>query len=318
MELLLTLLVLITTAFLLVAFMLSLQRQDVIKQRLDIYTRTPKTAAGESRLKPQIDLAGLLSRVSRVFASRSYTQKVQADLVRAGIPLKGEEFVTIWLGLALLVPGLVWLMTLNWGLAFLAVAAGGIGPHLYLKSRIEKRRLQLNQQLGDALIIMANALRAGFSFQQAMETVRQELPAPISLEFEWTLREMNLGAGTEEALLNIGERAGSEDLDMVVTAVLIQRQVGGNLAAIMENISHTIRERARIKGEIRTLTAQGRISGLIIGFLPVILFFFLLTINPTYMSVMLNHPAGIYMLGGALVSEIIGALIINKIVEIDY
>ena len=145
----------------------------------------------------------------------------------------------------------------------------------------------------------------------------QELPL-ISEEFGIALREIHLGANLEDALLNMGTRAGSEDLDMVISAVLIQRQAGGNLAQILENIAGTIRERTRIKGEIKTLTAQGRISGLVIGFLPVGLLFALLIINPGYISTMLDTSLGCILLGIAFGSELLGAFIISRIVKIDY
>ncbi len=321
MEIVLSLLVFLGIAFLGPAVFFTFRKGDSVQDRLESYTKGgPAREEEEDKNKPvaHIDVSQLLPRISRVFASRSYTQKVQIDLVQADIPLKGEEYLTIWVGLILILPILMYLLTFNMGLAILFFFLGALGPKLYLNHCIEKRRLQLNQQLGDALIIMANALRAGFSFQQAMETVRRELPPPISMEFGWALREMNLGVGTEEALLNMGERAGSDDLDMVISAVLIQRQVGGNLAQILDNISRTIRERARMKGEIKTLTAQGRISGIVIGLLPVGLLFLLVIINPTYMSVLLDSSLGYMMLAGAFFSELIGAFIISKIIKIDY
>jgi tight adherence protein B len=173
------------------------------------------------------------------------------------------------------------------------------------------------RMLGDALVIMANALRAGFGFQQAMDAVRKEMPAPISTEFSWTLREMNLGFGTEEALLNMSKRVGNESLDMVITGIIIQRQIGGNLAEILDNISNTIRERARIKKEIRVLTAQGRMSGAVIGLLPVILIGIMLIINPSYFNYMIQDSRGILILAAAGVSEILGIILIKRITQVD-
>lgn len=313
-----SLLVFLAVAFLIAGLFLSQRKEEEIKERLLNYTRNSKQTLEGEKSGLHLDVGRLLASVSRVFASYSYTARLQEDLIRADIPLKGEEYLTIWVGLAAGIPVVLYLLTMNWALAVTAALVGLIGPKMYVNARIESRRHKLNQQLGDALIIMANALRAGFSFQQAMETVRRELPPPISTEFEWCLREMNLGASTEESLLNMGSRAASDDLDMVISAVLIQRQVGGNLAQILENISRTIRERARIKGEIRTLTAQGRISGLIIGLLPVVLLLLLCIINPTYMSTMTGNTMGLLILGGAFFAEIIGVFIIKKLVEVDF
>jgi tight adherence protein B len=165
---------------------------------------------------------------------------------------------------------------------------------------------------------MSNALRAGFSFMQAMDMVGREMPDPISKEFSRTYREISLGAITEEALQKMVKRVSSDDLDLLVTAVLIQRQVGGNLAEVLDNISHTIRERIRIKGEIRTLTAQGRISGLIIGIIPPCLIVLLLLINPSYMQPLLYTQLGWMMLAAGACTEFIGILLIKKIISIDY
>ncbi|MGE5398735.1 MAG: type II secretion system F family protein [Chitinophagales bacterium] len=314
MDLMLALVFLCTIMFFLAALVLSFRRGNEVQDRLKVYAGETKDD-GEKR---HINILEILTRFSRVFASQSYAETIQVELLQAGIPLRGEEYLTIWAGLVAVLPVLSWIITFNWGLTILVACLGAIGPKLYLKSKVDNRRQALNQQLGDALVIMANALRAGFSFQQAMDTVRRELPPPISAEFEWTLREMNLGVGTEEAMENMVRRVGSDDLEMMVSAVLIQRQVGGNLAQILDNISRTIRERARIKREIKTLTAQGRTSGLIIGLLPVALLFLLLIVNPTYMGTLLHSSIGYLMLGIAFTSELIGVLVIKKMVEIEY
>ncbi len=317
MDLIIAMLIGLAVGSAVLAVGVNVNREEQIQERLFRYIES-RVEEEEQQEKTRINLRQILEKISRVFASTSYTQRVQYDLLLAGIPVKGEEYLTLWGGLTFVLPVLVFILTFNVALTVLVLILGAVVPKLYLQSRIDGRRQKLNQQLGDALIVMANALRAGFSFQQAMDTVCRELPAPISTEFGLVLREMNLGAGSEEALLNMGERVGSDDLDMVISAVLIQRQAGGNLAQILDNIAGTIHERARIKRQIKTLTAQGRISGLIIGCLPVALLFFLLIINPSYMSVMLNSSIGYLLLGGAFCSELIGAFIISKIVKIDF
>jgi len=307
-------------AFLVLAFFRTVDRKSEVKDRLERYAAgiaDPEKDEQERQPKAGLYLRALFERASSVFASKSFTEKIQVDLLQAGIPLKGEEFITAWLITAVCLPGLTWLASRNWPLVLLALLFGTLGPRLYLGQKKAERLKAFNQQLGDALVIMANALRAGFGFQQAMETVRRELPPPISTEFEWTLREIRLGSTTEESLQNLSDRVKSDDLDMVITAILIQRQVGGNLAQILDNISRTIRDRTRIKGEIRTLTAQGRLSGIIIGLLPVGLLFVLLVLNPGYMTPFLKSPTGVYMLAGAAVSEMIGLVVIRRIVDID-
>lgn len=259
-----------------------------------------------------------ISNLSKIFASRSITREIQAHLLRAGIPLKGEEYLTIWLIAIIFTPGILYIFTINsWSIP-IGILLGGFLPRIYLKQKQDARLQSFNQQLGDALVTMANGLRAGFGFQQAMDSVRRELPDPIAAEFAWTLREMNLGCSHEEALVNMGQRVGSDDLDMIITGIIIQRQVGGNLAEILDNISGTIRERARIKREIKVLTAQGRLSGLIIGLLPLVLIAVMLLINPEYFNVMIKDIRGIVMLAMAVVLEITGFILINKIIDIDW
>jgi len=180
-----------------------------------------------------------------------------------------------------------------------------------------KRRKAFNSQLGDALILIANSLRTGYSFMQASDMVAQEMRPPISSEFARAVKEMNLGVTIEEALANLGKRINSEDLDLVLTAVLIQRQVGGNLSEVLDNIARTIRERVRIRGEIRTLTAQGRISGVIVSLLPIVLGLIIYLLNPEYVKLLFVHPFGKILLGVAGLGQVIGILVIRRIVDIE-
>jgi tight adherence protein B len=152
---------------------------------------------------------------------------------------------------------------------------------------------------------------------QAADMVAQEMRPPISTEFARTVKEMNLGITMENSLGNLAKRIESEDLDLVMTAVLIQRQVGGNLAEVLDNIARTIRERVRIRGEIRTLTAQGRVSGIIISLLPLVMGVIIYVLNPTYIRVLFVNPIGQIMLGVSLAGQVVGILIIRRIVDIE-
>ncbi|WP_242848976.1 type II secretion system F family protein [Syntrophomonas palmitatica] len=306
--------VLVTTTV--IAVWRSVSSYDIYQERLaQLETNENPTSIENS--EKRLFLKPLINSITRVFASQSLARTLQFKLFRAGIPLKGEEYVALWIGSIFLAPLAMYLPTRNiWALP-IGLFLGLCLPHIYLKSRMDKRLQLLNQQLGDALVIMANALRAGIGFQQAMDAVKRELPDPISAEFAWTLREMNLGMSHEEAMLNLGRRVGSDDLDMIITGIIIQRQVGGNLAEILDNISSTIRERTKIKRQIKVLTAQGRLSGLIIGLLPVVLIAVMLLINPTYFNILIYDIRGITILVAAVIMEIMGFLMINKIVDID-
>ncbi|MDX9870873.1 MAG: type II secretion system F family protein [Clostridia bacterium] len=281
--------------------------------------------AGGLKIKPEIESPlelkqkkSIFHKIGAVLFKKSMTKQIEEQLSRADLPLRAEEFLAIWMFAGILPVVFVTMATENIGLTILVYVLGiGLTPFLVL--RAQKKRLHtINWQLGDALSIMSNSLRAGFSFQQAMEMVGREMPAPIGKEFSRAFREINLGVPTEEALQKMVKRVNSDDLDLLVTAVLIQRQVGGNLAEILDNISHTIRERIRIQGEIKTLTAQGRISGIIIGILPPAIALIMMVINPGYILPFFKNTLGQALLAAGVFIEIIGILLIRKIVNIDY
>ncbi|MCL7452941.1 MAG: type II secretion system F family protein, partial [Anaerolineae bacterium] len=198
-----------------------------------------------------------------------------------------------------------------------AAFIGFFVPRIYVNMRKRRRLHNFNDQLGDTINLLANSLRSGFSIVQSMETVARELPDPIASEFHRVTQEIGLGLTYEEALNNMLRRVPSDDLDLMITAVNIQTRVGGNLAEILDTIGHTIRERVRIKGEIRVLTAQQMISGYILTFLPVILGLVLYLINRPYIGRMFTDPCGWIMIGVSMVMITIGFFIIRKIVDIE-
>lgn len=260
----------------------------------------------------------ILTAAGRILEKRGIIKPIEEKLVRADIPLRGEEYLFLWL-LSGLLPGLLGVL-LNGRLASGVILSfiGLILPPLLVKRAEEKKIIKFNLQLVDALAILSNSLRASYSFHQSIELVSREMPAPLGKEFARTFREVNLGTPLEEALNNMGKRIASEDLQLIITAVLIQRQVGGNLAIILDNISETIRDRIRIQGEIKTLTAQGRISGLVIGCLPFIIVVILMLMNPKFLEPLFQSSMGIMLIIWGLVSEVIGIIFIRKITAIDY
>lgn len=258
-----------------------------------------------------------IKNISRHFESLQWSRLIEHKLIQAALPMRGAEFLVICLGAALAGAVLFMMLSSSFVLSFLG---GGIGfciPLLVLRIKIDQRKKAFNDQLGDTIILIANALRTGYSFMQAIEMVSREMPKPIGEEFARVLREMNLGVLTEEALNNMAKRVNSDDLDLVITAVLIQRQVGGNLSVILDSIANTIRERIKIKGQIKTLTAQGKISGIIIGMLPIAIGSIIFLINPEYVKVLFVDPMGQFMLMVSVISQIIGMIVIRKIINID-
>jgi tight adherence protein B len=314
-------LIFVSSFILIIGFYRLASANDIeINQRVQKYTSKEMHTFKEKikqQTKNSIDLKSLFQQASKVFAAKSYSKSIELELAKADIPLRGEEFILINL-LAGLIPALLLGGILrNIPLGLVIGIMGLIIPRVVVNMAKQKRITKFNNQIGDALVVMANSLRAGFSFLQSMDMVSREMPSPISVEFARTLREMNLGTPTEEAMTHLAKRIGSDDLDLVVTAVVIQRQVGGNLAEVLDNISHTIRERVRIKGEIKTLTAQGRISGMVIGFLPVAISVILFVINPSYMMTLFTDPIGLMIVIMGAISQVIGIFIIKKIVDIE-
>ena len=260
---------------------------------------------------------GILTGLGKIFEGQRYASGLETDLARADLSLRGSEFMALTIILIVLGVFYGWFIFHKLLLAVLLGFAGGFLPNFYVKYRQTVRLAKFDAQIADALVIMSNSLRAGYSFLQAMDMVAREMSPPISGEFAATMKEMSLGSPTETALMALVERVGSEDLELVVTAVLIQRQIGGNLAEVLDNIAETIRERVKLRQEIKTLTAQGRLSGIIIGVLPIVLAVFLLTINPEYIRILFIHPIGKLMIGIALTAEVVGILVIRKIVSIE-
>lgn len=300
------------------------EHKQGVSGRVDKYLSGYKeTAPSASPLalptgKPLSGVRGLIRRLSKYFESPQWAKLLEHKLIQAGLPLRGSEFLVICSGMALMAALLLFLLAGRSIAAAVYGAAIGFGlPVLVLRIKVQRRLRQFNAQLGDVLILIANSLRTGYSFLQSIEMVSREMPPPISIEFGRLLKEMNLGVVAEDALNNMAKRMNSDDLDLVVTAVVIQRQVGGNLAEILDNIANTIRERVKIKGEIKTLTAQGKVSGIIICLLPICLGFIIYLMNPEYIRVLFIHPLGKMMLIGAVVSQIFGIIMIRKVVSID-
>ncbi len=246
-----------------------------------------------------------------------YKNKLQRELIKAHILLKAEEFITVSIISSLLTALLFSLVFKNILVGIPFLIPGWIFPGMFVKSKKKKRVCILNGQLADAIVLISNSLKAGYSFLQAVEMVSKEMPPPISEEFYQVQKEINLGYTTEQALENLISRVESDDLGLVITAVLIQRQAGGNLAEILDNISSTIRDRIKIKGEIRTLTAQGRISGVIISMVPVGLGLILQLTSPDYMGLLFENKIGWCILGLAVVMQLVGIYSINKIIKIE-
>ncbi len=239
------------------------------------------------------------------------------DLERAGLTLNVREYFILRVTVSLVLVGVGFVFAPIQVLALLGVPAGWWAVGFWLKRRILGRQRKLESQLVELLQMLASGLRAGFGLMQAVESASDQLTPPISIELRRFIRDTAMGASVESALANLNERVGSSDWDIVITAILIQRSVGGNLAEILDNVANTMRERVRIKNEIRTLTSQQRMTGYVIGGIPIGLGIVFSMINWDFMSLMFTESVGRMMLGAGAVLWTIGFMIIRKIVDIE-
>lgn len=246
------------------------------------------------------------------------SQRLEESLARAGVKLSGQEYLTIW-ACTTIIP--ILLLTFLGKEFFTILAAGIIGfaiPPILVRRTKSKHTILFNKQLSESLTIMSNCMRSGYSFQQAMQSIATEMPPPISAEFGRVVREINYGVPMEQALTNMVDRVQNSDLALLVSAVMTSAQVGANLSEILDTISETVRDRIKLREEVRILSAQGRISGVIIGLLPVVIILVLMMLNPLYFNDFIATTVGKALMASSLVMECLGFLIISRITNITY
>lgn len=274
------------------------EERSLIDDRLDTYLEEPSFTTSYEGDEDQEKKSFLTSWLNNRMEGSSYASKIQNELAQADMKFKAGEFVALQIIMAFVSALLGFIFSggaKSLGekdyfpiiFAVIFFALGTRIPHFMIKFQQRKRMKTFGYQLPEMLNLMVNGLRAGFSTMQAMEAVSKELPSPISDEFRRVVQEMQLGLPMEAALDNLLRRIPSTDLDLVITAINVQREVGGNLAEVLEKISHTIRERIKLKGEIRAMTSQARYSGIFLSLIPVIMTAILFMINRPYMEVLI-------------------------------
>ncbi|WP_342387820.1 type II secretion system F family protein [Salinicoccus bachuensis] len=244
-------------------------------------------------------------------------ERLESELTAAGVLMKVEEFVAFRMMAFVIAGGILYMVSNNFVLAIMGAAFGYFMPMILLVQKKKKRIKQFNEALPGMITSISGSLRAGFSLLQALQMVEEESYSPVKEEVQYVLKTLQYGTRLEDALLDWKRRMPSAELDMLVESIMIQRQVGGNLVYLLDKILETIRERTKIENQVRTLTAQGRLSGLIIGLLPVVVGILLYVINPDYISLLFTEPVGRILLGGAVVSEVIGFIFIRKMTMIE-
>lgn len=257
--------------------------------------------------------------MNRRVAGSSAGDRVARELARADLKFKVVEYYALVFISTLALAVIAFLLQRQLPSLIIGAIVGFFLPRMYVKRQQGIRLTKFNDQLGDMLNLMVNGLRAGYSTMQAMEAVSRELPTPISDEFRRVVQEMQIGIPMEKALENLLRRIPSEDLDFVVTAINVQREVGGNLSEILDTISFTIRERVRIKGEIRVMTAQVRTSGLVLAMIPIFLATALWFISPSYITGFFSRgPVCGWIAVGTIVGMIVsGYFVMMKIADIE-
>lgn len=306
---------------LVVGVVISLRTEKTeVDERIDKYVEEQQTGTPETeKVKRQSSMVTdwINARVQRTSAGNSISQQ----LARADLKFKPGEYIALMIISSFMI-GLLGFI-LGGKSIFLALAGLIFGltlPRMYVRREQSRRLTKFSNQLGDMLNLTVNGLRAGFSTMQAMETISKELDPPISDEFRRVVQEMQLGLSMEAALDNLLRRIPSPDLDLVVTAINVQREVGGNLAEILDTISHTIRERVRIKGEIRVLTSQQSFSGKFLALMPVFVVLALLIFNKSYILEFTNPenvPCNYIAIGVAVLLIVFGYLALKKLAEVE-
>ncbi len=294
----------------------SSSERTLVEQRLGQYLGEEASATADREAQRSAVTDWVSSRVERT----SYGDKIKRDLARADLKFKvGEYFALIFFSI-IAIGGLTWLIGGRNIISFLIGAVVGFfAPGFYVRQQQTRRLNRFNDQLADMLNLMVNGLRAGYSTMQAMEAVSKELPSPICDEFRRVVQEMQIGIPMETALDNLHRRIPSDDLDFVITAINVQREVGGNLSEILDTISFTIRERVKIKGEIRVLTSQVRASGTLLAMIPIFLTVILWFLNPKYLMSFMDAGLACAIGAGALVVILIGLgyFIMMRIADIE-
>lgn len=308
-----------------------------VTERLDRFAgRGEKVEEGAPQKKRRKGSSALAEQMDKAIAGKGFAGKIQRDLAQANMKFTVAEFIALRV-IAAIVGGVIgyivkvirqWDSTAGIVLVLIGMVIGYMVPAIMVRQAKGKRLRAFNNQLGDTITLLANSLRSGYSLLQSMEMVSRESPPPVSEEFRRVVQEVGLGLSAQDALANLYRRVPSDDLDLMITAINIQHEVGGNLAQILDTIGHTIRERVRIKGEIRVLVAQQRISGYVVAALPIVLGVVLAFITPSFMAPMFTiglppfvaepgKEGWICMPICAAILMLVGFVIIQRIVNIE-
>jgi tight adherence protein B len=268
--------------------------------------------------KNKISFLKILSNlIPNIKFSEKHDKKIEIELMKSDIPITVEELLVAKMLTSTAFAFLAYAFSKDYIiLLFMFIIIWNM-PKVIFSSTKKERVKTFNEQLNEGTMIISNSLKAGYSFLQAIAVVSEETKDPFAKEFKKLLKEMSLGISEEIALKNMLNRMESEDLRLIINAILIQKDIGGNLSEILDNISNTIRERQKIQNELKTLTAQGRLSGIIVMLIPFFLGITIYLFNKEYMMLLFTTPLGLGMIITAFVNQVLGLIMIRKIIKID-
>ena len=291
----------------------------VFTPELDVNSRLDQIVARNPSLwRAPTPKRGLITAgLDRAVAGRSFAANIARDLARANLKITVTEYIMIHVVVMALVALLVFLVTGNLISCLVLGFISMLLPRLYVDLRKRRRLNAFNNQLADTCNMLTNALRSGYSLLQAMEMVGREGPSPTAEEFQRVVREVGLGLTPEQGLANLVRRVDSDDLDLMVTAINVQHEVGGNLAQVLDSIGRTIRERVRVKGEIKTLTSQVSCSGNVVSMLPVALTILLYLLNAEYISTLFEMSWVLCLPATAVGGIVAGWTVMRRITQIE-
>ncbi len=280
-------------------------------------TAVPSSRRGNDSLLRSADRGNKLGPFASLLAGSRGVESTALALERAGIPLRVGEYVTLRFAISFLLFLLAFMVMGNLLIALPMAPVGYALPAWWVKSRRRRRQTKINSRLEEMLTLVSNSLKSGYGLLQSFEYASQQISGPLATELKRMLRDASLGAEADAAIQSMAERINSPDMEMVVTAIAIQRSVGGNLAQTLDGVAYTMRERDRIRGEIKALTAQQRLTGIVIGALPLFVGMVLFLINPDYMTPLFTETAGKVLLLMAVGMEVVGMMMIRSMMAFE-
>jgi tight adherence protein B len=300
------------------------RRESIMRERLAPYTL--RGSGAHRPLPPPPSASGSEVTIARaavglaekVVANRDFEARLASRLEAAAIPMKPAEWLLLHTGIALGIPLL--LLLVSGGdvpLGLVGLLMGVVGPHFYLIVKQSKRKQKFEESLAPTLQLLAGSLAAGHSLPQAVDTVAQEASEPMASELRRAVAEARLAVTVEDALDHVAERTGSKDFAWVAMAVRIQRNVGGNLAELLTTVAATLRERERLRRHVRVLSAEGRLSAIILGALPILFAFYLFVVRREYLMKLFNDPLGVAMVIAGSVIFVGSILVMVKLVKVE-